>query len=147
MQAYPWKQSTTLFKNLNSIGLSLIFKLAFHGYCKVNVIIFTSQSRILRLYYDVIIGNDGLQILGTHGLWAGRDLYRALPAATRGLGFCVVSTEGPSQFCCVLRHARGTKGLSNRDPYGIQSKSSISKNKRPMGHIAHLRNKHVWVKL
>jgi hypothetical protein len=26
-------------------------------------------------------------MLGAHGLWAGRDLYRATPTATRGLGF------------------------------------------------------------
>jgi hypothetical protein len=33
-------------------------------------------------------------MLGTQGLWAGRDLYRATPAMTRGLGFSV-SSEGP----------------------------------------------------
>ena len=27
-------------------------------------------------------------MLGSYGFWAGRDLYRATPAVTRGLGFC-----------------------------------------------------------
>jgi hypothetical protein len=33
-------------------------------------------------------------MLGVQGLWAGRDLYRATPAATRDLGFSSLS-EGP----------------------------------------------------
>jgi hypothetical protein len=34
-------------------------------------------------------------MLGAQGLLAGRDHYRATPAMTRGLGFSMVSSEGP----------------------------------------------------
>ena len=38
---------------------------------------------------------------GVYGIWARRDLYRATPAVTHGLGFAV-SIEGPLQ-CSLLR--------------------------------------------
>ena len=45
-------------------------------------------------------------MLGTRGLWAGRDLCRATPAVTRGLGFCgLIRMTAP--FSRLLRHARG----------------------------------------
>jgi hypothetical protein len=45
-------------------------------------------------------------MFGAKGLWAGRDLYRATPAVTRGLGL-----SGPirktATFSRLLRHTRG----------------------------------------
>jgi hypothetical protein len=39
-------------------------------------------------------------------LWAGRDLYRATPAVTRGLGFPdLIRRTAP--FCRLLRHTGG----------------------------------------
>jgi hypothetical protein len=49
-------------------------------------------------------------MLGAQGLWAGRDLYRATPAITRGLGFYGL-IEGR-----LLRHKRGC-GWYNPDPH------------------------------
>jgi hypothetical protein len=44
-------------------------------------------------------------MLGTLGLWAGRDLYRGTPAVTRGLGFSgVIRRTAP--FSGLLRHTR-----------------------------------------
>jgi hypothetical protein len=47
--------------------------------------------------------------LGAQGFWAGRDLYRATPTATRNLGF-----SGPIQitapFSPLLRHTKGCGG-------------------------------------
>ena len=48
-------------------------------------------------------------ILGTRGLWAGRDLCRATPAVTWDLGFCgLIRMTAP--FSRLLRHARGCWG-------------------------------------
>jgi hypothetical protein len=45
-------------------------------------------------------------MLGAQGLWAGRDLNRATPAVTRGLGFSgLIQRTAP--FCRLLRHTRG----------------------------------------
>jgi hypothetical protein len=45
-------------------------------------------------------------MLGTQGLWAGRDLYRATPAVTRGLGFfSLIRRTAP--FNRLLRFAKG----------------------------------------
>jgi hypothetical protein len=45
-------------------------------------------------------------MLGTQGLWAGRDLYRATPAVTRDLGFPgIIRRTIP--FSRLLRHTRG----------------------------------------
>jgi hypothetical protein len=53
-------------------------------------------------------------MLGAQGLWAGRDLYRATPAVTRGLGFSgLIRRTAP--FSRLLRHARPQSGL----PRGI----------------------------
>jgi hypothetical protein len=47
--------------------------------------------------------------LGTQGLWAGRDLYRATPAVTRDLGFSgLIRRTAP--FSRLLRHPRGCGG-------------------------------------
>jgi hypothetical protein len=48
-------------------------------------------------------------MLGAQGLWAGRDLYRATPTATRGLGFSgLIRRAAP--FSRLLRHAWGRGG-------------------------------------
>jgi hypothetical protein len=44
-------------------------------------------------------------MLGAQGLWAGRDLYRATPAMTRGLAFCCLIRR-TSPFSPLLRHTR-----------------------------------------
>jgi hypothetical protein len=45
-------------------------------------------------------------MLGARGLWAERDLYRATPAVTRGLGFSSL-IQRTVPFSHLLRHARG----------------------------------------
>jgi hypothetical protein len=48
-------------------------------------------------------------MLGTQGLWAGRDLYRATPAVTQDLGFSgLIRRTAP--FSRLLRHTRGCGG-------------------------------------
>jgi hypothetical protein len=48
-------------------------------------------------------------MLGAQGLWAGRDLYRATPTATRDLGFSgLIRRTAP--FSRLLRHTRGRGG-------------------------------------
>jgi hypothetical protein len=48
-------------------------------------------------------------MLGAQGLWAGRDLYRATPTATRDLGFSgLIRRTAP--FSRLLRHTRGCGG-------------------------------------
>jgi hypothetical protein len=47
--------------------------------------------------------------IGAQGLWAGRDLYRATPAVTLGLGFSgLIRRTAP--FNRLLRFARGCGG-------------------------------------
>jgi hypothetical protein len=48
-------------------------------------------------------------MLGAQGLWAGRDLYRATPAVTRGLGFFGLMRR-TAPFSRLLRHTRGCGG-------------------------------------
>jgi hypothetical protein len=58
-------------------------------------------------------------MLGTWGLWAGMDLYRATPAVTRGLGFSgLIWRTAP--FSRLLRHRRGCGESINPDPHGSQ---------------------------
>jgi hypothetical protein len=48
-------------------------------------------------------------MLGTQGLWGGRDLYRATPAVTWDLGFsCLIRRS--TLFSRLLRHTRGCGG-------------------------------------
>jgi hypothetical protein len=48
-------------------------------------------------------------MLGTQGLWSGRDLYRATPAVTQDLGFSgLIRRTAP--FRRLLRHTRGCGG-------------------------------------
>jgi hypothetical protein len=50
-----------------------------------------------------------MPMLGAQGLWAGRDLYRATPAATRELSFSgLIGRTAP--FSRLLRHTRGCGG-------------------------------------
>jgi hypothetical protein len=48
-------------------------------------------------------------MLGAQGLWAGRDLYRAIPAVTRGLGFSGLIRR-TALFSRLLRHTRRCGG-------------------------------------
>jgi hypothetical protein len=49
-------------------------------------------------------------MLGARGLWAGRDLYHATPAVTRGLSFSgLIRRTAP--FGRLLQHTRGCGGL------------------------------------
>jgi hypothetical protein len=48
-------------------------------------------------------------MLGAQGLWAGRDLYRATPAVTRGLGFSGL-IRWSTPISRLLRHTRGFGG-------------------------------------
>jgi hypothetical protein len=53
-------------------------------------------------------------MLGAQSLWAGRDLYRAPPAVTRGLGFSgLIWRTAP--FSRLFRHTMGC-GESNLNP-------------------------------
>ena len=63
----------TQFVGLFGIYWSHFLTKKFHSYIDVN---FTGKGGKIR------------PLLGSYGLWAGRDLYRATPALTRGLGFC-----------------------------------------------------------
>jgi hypothetical protein len=48
-------------------------------------------------------------MLGAQGLWARRDIYRATPAVTRGIGFSgLIRRTAP--FNRLLRHTRGCGG-------------------------------------
>jgi hypothetical protein len=48
-------------------------------------------------------------MLGAQGLCTGRDLYRATPAVTRGLGFSgLIRKTAP--FSRLIRHTRGCGG-------------------------------------
>jgi hypothetical protein len=64
--------------------------------------------------WDVTITGEGLQklrpMLGAQSLWAGRDLYRAIPAVARDLRFCGL-IQRTAQFSRLLRHTRGTRDL------------------------------------
>ena len=62
-------------------------------------------------------------MLGAQGLWAGRDLYRATPAVTRGLGFSGLIRR-TAQFSRLLRHTRGCGG-SMQEQSRINQKESI----------------------
>jgi hypothetical protein len=48
-------------------------------------------------------------MLGAQGIWAGRDLYRATSAVTRGLSFSGL-IRSTAQFSRFLRLARGCRG-------------------------------------
>ena len=88
-------------------------------------------------------------VLDTLGLWAVRDLYRATPAVTRGLGFFgLVLMTAP--FSRLLRHARGCWGpILTRIPTGlftwllcrVQTWGSNSGLFLRMGYPAHLMQK------
>jgi hypothetical protein len=69
---------------------------------------FTSRSRIFHICRRHR-ATKFRPMLGAQGLWAGRDLYRATPAVTRGLGFSgLIRRNAP--FSRLLRHPRGCGG-------------------------------------
>jgi hypothetical protein len=103
------------------------------GYC------LTSRSRMFHLYGDVTITGEGLKkcwpMLGTHGLWAGRDLYRATPAVTRDLGFSgLIRRTAP--FSRLLRHTRWCGGsiLTRILTRGFNRKRFINRKRGTMRH-------------
>jgi hypothetical protein len=58
--------------------------------------------------------------LGAEGLWAGRDLYRATPAVTWGLGFPgLIRRTAP--FSRLLRPTRGCGGSILTGPHSVAS--------------------------
>jgi hypothetical protein len=57
-------------------------------------------------------------MLGAQGLWAGRDLYRATPAVTWGLGFSGLIRR-TTPFSRLLRHNGVWRIYSNPDPHGV----------------------------
>jgi hypothetical protein len=85
---------------------------------------FTSSSKFFHLYWNVTIAGEGLQNLGLclalrafeqggflscHMYCDRRELYRATPTVTRGLGFSNLIRRTAS--CSrLLRHVRGYRG-------------------------------------
>jgi hypothetical protein len=67
-------------------------------------------------------------MLGAQGLWAGRDLYRATPAATRDLGFKIISglIRRTAPFSRLLRHAWGCGGPRIEEPTWYMDKVPIA---------------------
>jgi hypothetical protein len=58
-------------------------------------------------------------MLGAQGLWAGKGLYRATPAVTRGLSFSgLIRRTAP--FSRLLRHKGVWRIYSNPDPHGAK---------------------------
>jgi hypothetical protein len=72
------------------------------------------QYILVYSYGDITIASDlrtakFRPMLGAQGIWAGRDLYRATPAVTRGLGFSsLIRRTAP--FSRLLWHSRGYRG-------------------------------------
>jgi hypothetical protein len=95
-----------VFSKLEGVGWGVFSKLDHYRDCK----------RDCRLINYVPLKNYSLRraatfrlMLGAQGFWAGRDLYRATPAVTRGLGFPgLIRRTAP--FCRALRHTRGCGG-------------------------------------
>jgi hypothetical protein len=70
-------------------------------------ICFTFHSRIF--HYCQWRAAKPRPMLGAQGIWAGRDLYRAIRDVTRGLGFSgLIRRTAP--FCRLLQHTRGCGG-------------------------------------
>jgi hypothetical protein len=77
-------------------------------------------------------------MLGTQGLWAGRDLYRATPAVTRGLGFSGLIRR-TAIINRLLRHTRwcGRSILTQIPTWGGGLEREIlnwSRLNRPIAH-------------
>jgi hypothetical protein len=70
----------------------------------------SSVSTGLHTYMEtsplIVKGAKFRPMLDAQGLQAGRDLYRATPAVTQGIGFtCLIRRTTP--FSCLLGHTRG----------------------------------------
>ena len=89
-------------------------------------LLFTLSLRIFRLFGDFTIMGDWLQkirsLFGAHGLWAGREFYRVIPALAQGLGFCGLITKDHSSplqtreshlliLICISMEKLGVKGV------------------------------------
>jgi hypothetical protein len=69
-----------------------------------------SRSAIFHsAYMETSLDANFWHVLSAQGLWAGRVLYRATPAVTRGLGFSGLIWRTAS-FSRLLRHTRGCGG-------------------------------------
>ena len=68
---------------------------------------FSSHSRIFHLDMNVTIASEFKPLIAAYGLWARRDLYRAIPVMTRDLGLM----QRSALFSRLLRQARGTEDL------------------------------------
>jgi hypothetical protein len=61
-------------------------------------------------------------MLGAQGLWAGRDLFRATPAVTRGLGFSGLIRNPDRPIQSPLTTRKGMRRIySNPDPRGLRN--------------------------
>jgi hypothetical protein len=92
-------------------------------------------------------------MLGTQGLWAGKDLYRATPTVTRVLGFSrLIRRTAP--FSRLLGHTRGCGGsiltriltrtkaiLLNHGPRGLDGANGNEM------HIWYWKNISIWAKV
>jgi hypothetical protein len=96
-----WPSGTMILTNLLMHYVRLIDWLIIYG--------FTSRSLIWRRHHCRWRAAKFRPMLGTQGLWAGRDLYRATPAVTRDLGFSGLIRR-TAQFSRLLRHTRGCGG-------------------------------------
>jgi hypothetical protein len=67
-------------------------------------------------------------MLGAQGLGAGRDLYRATPAVTRGLGF-PVSSEGPPHSVTSYDTQRHVEYLSLPEFLRVSYQSPLTTHK------------------
>jgi hypothetical protein len=82
-------------------------------------------------------------MLGSQGLWAGRDLYRATPAATRDLGFSGLFRR-TAPFSRLLQHTRGCGGsILTRILTGFEVCWSMFNNKV----IKYIQRVHVYYEL
>jgi hypothetical protein len=109
-QVLPRSRSRTItMGNLGDHGIYTPSWLCFYYEFSLQMIIhwFMSRSRIFRYMYVVKL--QFKPMLGVQGLWAGRDLYLATPAATQGLSFSGL-IRGSTPFSRPLRHAKGCRG-------------------------------------
>jgi hypothetical protein len=94
-------KDTITFPNLK--GVSIIY------YYLLFYVLLKNISLIWRRHHYRWRAAKFRPMLSARGLWAGRDLYRATPAVTRGLGLSgLIRRTAP--FSRLLRHTRGCGG-------------------------------------
>jgi hypothetical protein len=92
-----WVGQVSIFLK-QEIGLIMIDYLQFYVPLK-------NFSLIWRRHHYRLRAAKFRPMLGTQGLWAGRGLYRATPAVTRGLGFsCLIRRLWSINRGCLLPH-------------------------------------------